>query len=183
MRVQPTPIPGLYRVCGAPVTDARGRFARVFCEAEFAEIRPHLHFTQVNFSETRDKGTIRGMHFQHPPVAEAKLIRCVRGCAFDVAVDLRAGSPTFLQWHAIELSADDADAVFIPEGIAHGFQALTDDTHLLYLHTAPWTPECEDGVRHDDPRLGILWPLPPEHLSPRDLGYPLLDGDYRGVTA
>jgi dTDP-4-dehydrorhamnose 3,5-epimerase len=121
------------------------------------------------------------MHYQRVPAAEAKLIRCVRGHVYDVAVDLRAGSPTFLRWHATELRADEPREVFIPEGFAHGFQALSDDAQLLYFHTAPWTPACEGGVRHDDPRLAIAWPLPVSAVSDRDGAHPLLDDDYAGM--
>jgi len=181
MTIDATPLGGLYEVRGATIADERGRFKRLFCESEFAPIRRGLHFTQVNLSETSKQGTIRGMHYQLPPAAEAKLIRCLRGRVFDVAVDLRTGSPTFLQWHSMELSDDNDRAVFIPEGCAHGFQALTDDVQLLYMHTAPWTPDCEAGVRHDDPRLAIAWPRPAVMLSGRDRGYPLIDDGFAGV--
>ena len=103
------------------------------------------------------------------------------GHRFDVAVDLRAGSPTFLRWHALELAEDNDCAVFIPEGFAHGFQTLTDEAHLLYMHTAPWAPACEGGLRHDDPRLSIAWPLPVVAISERDSGYPLIDNEFAGV--
>lgn len=181
MRLLSTPLAGLQVVETAPVGDARGNFERLFCEREWAPLRPGLHFAQVNLSTTRGRGTIRGMHFQREPAAEAKLIRCVRGSAFDVAVDLRAGSLTYLQWHAVELRADEPREVFIPEGFAHGFQALDDDVQLLYFHTAPWTPACESGLRHDDPRLGIVWPLPTVHVSDRDRAHPLLDDTFTGV--
>lgn len=181
MRIDATPLDGLYEVHGTAIGDARGRFTRLFCEQEFAPIRPGLRFTQVNLSETKGEGTIRGMHYQLPPAAEAKFIRCLRGRVLDVAVDLRVGSPTFLQWHAIELTDANDRAVFIPEGFAHGFQALTDAIQLLYMHTAPWTPTCEAGVRHDDPRLAIAWPQTATMLSDRDRGYPLIDDGFTGV--
>lgn len=181
MNIEPTPIAGLYAIQLTPVEDERGRFTRLFCERELAPIRPHLHFTQINLSQTHGRGTVRGMHYQSPPAAEAKLIRCLSGRVFDVAVDLRAGSPTFLQWQALELTEDNDRAVFIPEGCAHGFQALTHDADLLYMHTAPWTPACEAGVRHDDPRLGIAWPLTVAMTSARDRRYPLLGADFPGV--
>jgi dTDP-4-dehydrorhamnose 3,5-epimerase len=176
-----TPLPGLFEIRTARVGDARGHFSRLFCEAEFASIRPQLHFSQVNWSVTRTQGSVRGMHYQTRPAAEAKLIRCVRGRAFDVAVDVRVESPTFLQWHAIELAEDNDLAVFIPEGFAHGFQALTNDVHLLYLHTAPWTPTCEAGLRHDDPKLAVDWPLPVSLISDKDRSYPLIDENFIGV--
>jgi dTDP-4-dehydrorhamnose 3,5-epimerase len=121
------------------------------------------------------------MHFQHPPAAEAKLIRCLRGGVFDVAVDLRAHSPTFLHWHGVELSEDGSRQFFIPEGFAHGFQALTDDVQLLYLHTAAWSREHEAVVRHDDPALSIAWPLPITRVSQKDRNAPLLDGAFDGI--
>lgn len=183
MKIQSTPLDGLFEITHTPRTDARGRFSRLFCEQELAVIRPNLHFIQINLSETSERGTLRGMHYQQPPAAEAKLIRCLRGRVFDVAVDLRAGSPTLLSWHAVELSEDNERSVFIPEGFAHGFQVLSDDAMLLYMHTAPWTPKCEAGVRHDDPRLAVDWPLPPTHISERDRNHPLIDERFVGVAA
>ena len=183
MNWQSTPLQGLFEIHHAPVGDARGRFTRLFCERELAGIRPGLHFTQVNLSETRGAGSVRGLHYQRPPAAEAKLIRCLRGRVFDVAVDVRAGSPTFLYWHAIELSEDGNNAVFIPEGVAHGFQTLSEEAWLLYMHTTPWTPACEAGLRHDDPRLAIDWPLPVTTRSERDGEYALIDDAFTGVVA
>lgn len=181
MNIIPTLLPGLHEIRHAPTGDARGRFTRLFCEQELTPIRPNLHFTQINLSETHGRGTLRGMHYQIPPAAEAKLIRCLSGRVFDVAVDLRVDSPTFLRWHAIELAEDNDRALFIPEGFAHGFQTLTDEAHLLYMHTAPWTPACEAGLRHDDPRLAIAWPLPVTEMSARDRGYALIDDAFNGV--
>ena len=182
MPIHPTPIPGLCEIRHTAIGDARGRFTRLFCEQSLAAIRPGLHFTQVNFSQTHGRGTLRGMHYQTPPAAEAKLIHCLRGRVFDVAVDVRAGSPTFLHWHAIELSEDGNNAVFIPEGVAHGFQSLSDEAWLLYMHTAPWTPGCESGLRYDDPRLSIHWPLPVAMLSERDDGYAPIGEAFTGVV-
>ena len=181
LNTQSTPLDGLYEIRNSWVGDARGRISRLFCEQDFAAIRAGLHFTQINLSETTQRGSIRGMHYQTPPAAEAKLIRCLRGSVFDVAVDLRADSATFLQCHAIELSEDNDCAVFIPEGFAHGFQALTSAVQLLYLHTAAWTPAREAGVRHDDPRLAIDWPLPVGMISDKDRRYPLIDEHFRGA--
>lgn len=181
VRAQGTPLAGLHEIEHAPVGDARGRFTRLFCEQELGTVRPGLHFTQVNLSETRGRGTVRGLHYQMPPAAEAKLVCCLRGRVFDVAVDLRTGSPTFLHWHAVELAEDNGRAIFIPEGFAHGFQTLTDEVQLLYMHTAPWTPSCEAGLRHDDPRLDIRWPLPAMVVSERDRGHALVDDDFSGV--
>lgn len=183
MKLTITPLHGLYEIQHTPVGDARGRFTRLFCEQELVPVRPGMHFSQINLSETRGRATLRGMHYQMPPAAEAKLIRCLRGRVFDVAVDLRAGSPTFLRWHALELGEDNDRAIFIPEGFAHGFQTLTDDVQLLYMHTTPWTPACEAGIRYDDPRLAIEWPLPAATVSDRDRGYTLIDDAFGGMQA
>jgi dTDP-4-dehydrorhamnose 3,5-epimerase len=178
----PTALAGLFEILSPAAADARGCFRRLFCERDLAVLRDGLHFTQINLSRTRARGTVRGMHFQSPPAAEAKLIHCLRGRVFDVAIDVRRGSPTFLHWHAFELSADDDRAVFIPEGFAHGFQSLSDDVELLYMHTAPWTAECEHGLRHDDPLLRIAWPLPVGAVSDRDRDHPLIDERFNGVA-
>lgn len=182
MKLIPTSLDGLHEILLQPVCDPRGRFTRLFCESELAPVRKGLRFAQINLSETRGRGTLRGMHYQTSPAAEAKLIRCLRGRVFDVAVDVRAGSPTFLHWHAVELTSDNDLAIFIPEGFAHGFQALTDEVHMLYMHTVSWTPACEAGLRHDDPRVGIHWPQPLTAISERDRGYPLLDESFAGVS-
>lgn len=174
MRFEPAPLEGLWTVHPTPHADERGRFVRVFCADAFAPLRPDLRFVQVNLSTTHARGTVRGLHWQRAPHADAKLIRCVRGAAWDVAVDLRPGSATFGRWHAVTLSADDDSAVFIPEGFAHGFQALCDDTVLLYQHTAAWTPQAEAGLRHDDPTIAIAWPLPVGVVSARDRAHPTL---------
>ncbi len=181
MKIHPTPLDGLKLLEASPFEDERGRFTRIFCEAACAELRPKLHWEQINLSETRHKGTVRGMHFQYPPAAEAKMICCLRGRVFDVAVDVRAGSPTFLHWHGVELSDDRPLQIFIPEGFAHGFQALTDDVQLLYLHTSSWSKPHEGALRHDDPALSIAWPLPITRVSEKDRSTPLLSGHFSGV--
>jgi dTDP-4-dehydrorhamnose 3,5-epimerase len=181
MKIHPTPLACLAVVETPPVSDERGRFVRVFCEQEYTALRPCLHWPQINLSRTTGKGTVRGMHFQYPPAAEAKLIRCLRGRVFDVAVDVRAGSPTFLRWHGVELDQERPQQIFIPEGFAHGFQALTDDVELLYLHTASWSREHEGRLRYDDPALTIDWPLPVTQVSDKDRAAPLLDREFTGV--
>jgi len=183
MTVHSTPLAGLTLIETTPLGDERGRFVRVFCEDDLAALRSDLHFPQINLSSTFARGTVRGMHFQRPPMAEAKLIRCVRGRVFDVAVDLRIGSATFLNWHSVELDADSSQQVFIPEGFAHGFQSLTDDVQLLYMHTAPWAREHEGVLRHDDPALAIDWPLPVTAISAKDRSAPLLDAGFAGIDA
>lgn len=174
MKFRSTPLAGLSLIETIRVEDERGQFSRLFCEDECATIQPGLHWRQINLSRTYDKGTVRGMHFQYPPATEAKLIRCLRGRVFDVAVDLRVESPTYLCWHGVELDEDGATQFFIPEGFAHGFQALTDDAQLLYLHTAAWSREHEGGLRHDDPAIAITWPLPVTRISTKDRQWPLV---------
>lgn len=181
LKVHALPLAGLALVETAPVQDERGRFTRLFCETELSGLRAHLHWTQINHSRTLQRGAVRGMHFQRPPAAEAKLIRCLRGRVFDVAVDLRTGSPTFLRWHGVELSEDGPMEFFIPEGFAHGFQVLSEGAELLYLHTAAWDPRHEGRLRHDDPRLGIAWPLPVTQISDKDGQAPLLGPEFTGV--
>jgi len=183
MKLNATTIAGVWEVETAPHRDERGSLTRLFCADAFAPAVRGLRFVQVNHSITRRRGTIRGLHFQRPPAAEWKLIRCLRGRVFDVAVDLRAGSPTFGRSHVVLLSADNQRQILIPPGCAHGFQTLADDTELLYQHSAAYDPALEDGVRHDDPRLAIAWPEPAASVSPRDLGFRPLDGRFEGVRA
>lgn len=164
-----------------PHIDARGAFARLYCERELAALIGTRRIVQINHSRTATVGAIRGMHFQHPPHAEMKLVRCLKGRVWDVAVDLRRNSPTFLRWHAEELTPTNARMMVIPEGFAHGFQAMEAESELLYLHTALYTPDAEGGVRHDDPRLAIAWPLLVADLSPRDSSHPLIKPDFNGI--
>lgn len=183
MELQPTPLPGVTLIRTAPVADGRGRFERIYCAQQLSQLLPGRPLAQMNLSLTHTRGTVRGLHYQRAPALEAKLVRCLQGRVFDVAVDLRAGSATFLQWFGVELDQDQATEVFIPEGFAHGFQTLTDDVQLLYLHSAPWSPEHEGGLRHDDPRVAIRWPLHVTAISPRDAGHPYLASDFRGLSA
>lgn len=164
-----------------PRVDERGLFVRTFCQKEFAKIGFSKQIVQINHSVTRQRGTIRGMHYQVPPACEIKIIRCVQGTAFDVMVDIRAGSPTFMQWHGVELSKENMRMVYIPEGFAHGFQTLTDNAELIYHHSAFYRPEYEHGLRFDDPALAINWPLPVGFISPKDQDYPITDNDFKGI--
>jgi dTDP-4-dehydrorhamnose 3,5-epimerase len=182
MKILDTPLADLKVVQSQPHRDGRGAFMRLFCARELKPVLGSRKIVQINHSQTSHAGAVRGMHFQPPPHAEMKMIRCLRGRVFDVAIDLRAGSPTFLRWHARELMGDDSEMVVIPEGFAHGFQALEPDSELLYLHTAFYEPSCESGLRHDDPRLAIAWPLQPHDLSARDSSHPLLDADFTGIA-
>ena len=182
MNILDTPMADLKIVQSLPHRDARGAFVRLFCAQELQPLLGHRQIAQINHFRTSHAGAVRGMHFQHPPHAEMKMVRCLRGRVWDVAVDLRAVSGTFLQRHAQELAQDDVQMLVIPEGFAHGFQALEPDSELLYLHTAFYHPPSEGGLRYDDPRLAITWPLPPQDLSPRDLSHPLLGADFTGVA-
>ena len=170
-----TPLPGLSVLVPRLLGDARGSLERLYCEDDLASLLEGRHIVQVNRTRTRQRGTVRGLHFQYPPHAETKVVTCLRGAVFDVAVDLRTGSRTQFAWHGRRLDPTNREMMVIPEGFAHGFQALTDDAQLLYQHTAPHAPGLEAGVRHDDARLAIAWPLPPANLSPRDAALPALD--------
>lgn len=178
----PTPLRGLVVVQRKPIKDSRGLLARLFCGEEFRQIGIERQIVQINQSLTHLRGAVRGLHFQYPPHAEAKIVTCVRGEVFDVAVDLRADSPTFLQWHSEILSAENARSLCIPEGFAHGFQTLTDDCELLYLHTEAYAPQAEGGLHPRDPRVGVDWPLPITELSSRDQHHPLLGADFTGIA-
>jgi dTDP-4-dehydrorhamnose 3,5-epimerase len=175
-------IAGLYHLDARWIGDHRGRFARLFCQREFESYLEQGSICQINYSINRERGTVRGLHYQNPPHAEVKIVRCVAGRIFDVVVDLRRGSATFLHWVGIELSAANKQALLIPRGCAHGFQTLEDDSELLYFHSEYYTPSVEAGVRHDDPRLGIEWPLTPINLSDRDERHPLIAEGYDGIA-
>lgn len=179
MEFIPIEIAGAFEVRHQVGGDARGRFKRQFCEREFAEAGLNSTWAQVNHSVTMGKGTVRGLHYQAPPEAEVKLVSCPVGRAFDVAVDLRAGSPTFLHWAAVTI--DETTSFYIPRGCAHGFQALTDEVHLIYMHSAIYAPHSEGGLRADDPALAIGWPLPIANLSDRDRSFSLVTPAFEGV--
>ncbi|WP_022662588.1 dTDP-4-dehydrorhamnose 3,5-epimerase [Paucidesulfovibrio longus] len=181
MIFEPTPLQGAFVIIPEPFRDERGGFVRAFCSRELEEIGFCERIAQINQSYTTSKGTVRGLHFQHPPHGETKFVRCLRGAAFDVIVDIRAGSPTFLQWFARTLTPENMQTMFIPQGFAHGFQALEADTELLYLHSTHYAPGHEGGLRHDDPALRIRWPLPVTVLSDRDRNHPEITEDFSGV--
>ena len=182
MKIHQTPIAGLMLAESGPHIDERGSFTRLYCKSELGQIMGARQIVQINQSSTRTVGAVRGLHYQHEPHAEMKLVRCIKGKVWDVAVDLRAGSSTFLKWHAEELSAENAHMMVMPEGFAHGFQVLEENSELLYLHTAVYTPSAEGGVRPTDPRLLIAWPLAPQDLSDRDRNHPLLTSDFTGLV-
>ena len=179
---QPGPISGICLATSRVIGDARGEFARLFDLELLSEVHGARPILQINRSITRQPGTVRGLHYQTAPALEAKWVRCLRGRVLDVAVDLRRGSHTFLQHFAIELSPDTAQALFIPEGCAHGFQVLEQDSELLYLHTARYDPAHEGGLRCDDPALDIAWPLPITGLSQRDANHPLISATFEGIA-
>lgn len=181
--VTDTPLAGLKVVERQRREDARGFLSRLFCADDLRQAGWQNPVLQINQTLTRRRGALRGMHFQRAPHAEMKLVSCLRGEIFDVAVDLRAGSSTFLKWHAERLSPDNGRALLIPEGFAHGFQALAEDCELLYLHSQPHAPFSESGVNAQDPRIGIVWPLSITEQSDRDRGFPLLPTDYPGLSS
>ena len=158
--------------------DSRGFFARTFCQHEFAAHGLKPIIAQANVAFNKSKGTLRGMHFQFPPAAETKLVRCTRGSIVDIIVDLRPESPTYLEHIAVELTADNPRALYVPERFAHGYQALRDNTDTSYQVGEFYTPNAEGGLRHDDPWLGLKWPLPVSVMSPKDQAFrPLDQGD------
>ncbi|MGF6533553.1 dTDP-4-dehydrorhamnose 3,5-epimerase [Paraburkholderia sp. GAS206C] len=161
-------ITGAFVAQSTPRGDARGSFMRLFCANDFAEAHGARQIVQINWSHTALAGTVRGLHFQPGADADAKWVRCVEGRVWDVIVDLRPDSATFMQWEAVELSPENCRAVFIPEGCAHGFQSLEPDSRLLYLHTAFYKPAAERGVAFNDPQLAITWPREVTLLSDRD---------------
>lgn len=168
MRFEALDIPGAVLIEIERKADPRGFFARSFCAQEFAGEGLPEHFVQCSISYNERRGTLRGMHFQWPPSREGKLVRCVRGRIFDVLIDLRPGSPAYLQHRAVVLDEDERNAVFIPPGIAHGFQTLVDRTEVFYQMTDFFAPDLNSGVRWDDPVFGISWPIPGPTLSERD---------------
>lgn len=174
-------LPDLKGLTRKRVGDHRGYISRIFSKEELMVIGWSKPIAQINHAYTAKRGTVRGMHYQVPPHSEMKLVSCIRGEVWDVAVDLRAGSKTFLQWHAEVLSADNATALLIPEGFAHGFQALSDDVELLYCHSAQYVPSSEAGLNPLDPLLAISWPLVVTDLSVRDSRQQMLDNKYSGI--
>lgn len=169
------PIPGVRLVQRQALEDSRGFFSRLFCAQELAGAGWRGHVAQINHTLTREVGSVRGLHFQRPPHAEIKLVSCLAGEVWDVVVDLRPASPTYLRWHAEVLSAANRRALLIPEGFAHGFQTLSADVQLLYLHSHPYTPEAEGGLNPLDQQLAIGWPCPITVMSERDQRHPRLD--------
>lgn len=176
-----TPIAGLQVIQRQPLGDERGYLERMFCSEEFKSIIGSRKIAQINHTKTAKAGIVRGMHFQYPPCAEMKFVSCLRGEVFDVAVDLRQDSPTFLKWHAEILSEDNHKTFLIPEGFAHGFQALSNDCELVYIHTTAYKQEAEAGLNALDARLAIKWPLTVTERSLRDQHHLMLTDDFIGM--
>jgi dTDP-4-dehydrorhamnose 3,5-epimerase len=176
-----TALHGSYIISLEPFSDERGWFARTYCKKEFAIIGHEKEWLQLNHSFTSNKGTIRGMHFQHPPFSEIKMIRCIAGAVLDVIVDIRKDSPTFLHHVTVELSAANKQMIYIPEGFAHGFQTLEENSELIYHHSEYYQPGVEGGLRYNDAALKVQWPLPIQNISERDLNHPLLDNNFKGI--
>lgn len=174
MRFIETAIEGVTIVEGTPAQDARGGFERSYCAAAFADAGLPALGVQCNLSDNARRGTLRGLHYQASPAPDPKLVRCLRGRLFDVAVDLRPGSTTRGRWVGLTLDAGDSRALFVPAGCAHGFLTLADDTAVFYMMGAPYDPALARGVRWDDPEIGVDWPFPPVALSARDAALPLL---------
>lgn len=170
---------GLTVVDIKPISDIRGFFARAFCVHEFEKAGIDPKIAQCNISFNKKAGTLRGLHYQASPFAEGKLVRCTRGAIFDVAEDVRQDSATYLQWFGLELSADNHRMLCIPKGFAHGFQTLVDDSEVFYMASEFYHPESEKGLRWDDPKLAIDWPLSKPTLSDKDSAWPLIDNGAR----
>jgi len=179
MIFEKTNIDGVRIIKPEIMEDDRGGFYRYFCKKEFADIH-NKEFVQMNHSINKRKGTLRGLHYQKEPYGEAKLIRCVRGSILDVFVDLRTGSPTFLHWNSQIISDSDHTMIFLPEGIAHGFITLEDNTHVNYHHTEFYNPKAEGGFKYNDPTLSINWEIAPIVISERDKNHPYI-GDFKGI--
>lgn len=177
----PAPLAGVWRVLRRPIGDARGFFSRFYCVQEFAAIGITTPLAQINHSLCQRRGTVRGLHFQHPPHAETKVVTCIAGRIFDVAVDLRRGSPSFLHWFGTELSAENQQSLVIPPGFAHGYQTLTADCELIYLHTTAYHSAAEGALNATDPHLAIAWPMAITEMSDRDRGHSMLTAEFEGI--
>ncbi len=181
MKFEPLSLKGAYLIRLEPHFDERGWFARTYSREEFKVIGHNSDWVQLNHSFTIKKGALRGLHFQRPPFEEIKLVRCIAGEVLDVVVDIRKGSPTFLKWTSVNLTAQGREMIYIPEGFAHGFQTLTDNAELIYHHSEAYHPGAEGGLRFDDHMLGIDWPLPVSEISRRDLEHTYLTPEFIGI--
>ncbi|MDQ7047723.1 MAG: dTDP-4-dehydrorhamnose 3,5-epimerase [Sulfurovum sp.] len=175
-----TKIKDLYIIEPNSFSDERGSFSRIYCEDELKEILD-VSIKQINHSVTKEKGTVRGMHFQYEPNSEVKMVKCIKGRVLDIVVDIRKDSPTFLETFSVELSAENQKMIYIPKGFAHGFQTLEDDTELLYMHSTIYAPSNEGALNIKDLSLGIKWPLKIKNLSKRDNEHEFLDNSFKGI--
>ena len=182
MKFHETPLKGAYTIELEKRGDDRGFFARFFCTEEFSNQGLSPCFAQINNSLTGKKGTLRGMHYQLMPSAEVKVVRCISGALYDVILDLRPDSPTFGQWFGETLSADNRTMMYCPKGFAHGFVTLEDDTEAFYLVSDPYAPDLERGIRFNDPKFGIEWPIEPLEISEKDGAWPDFDAEWHGVN-
>ena len=176
-----TSLKGSYVLTFEPLEDERGWLARTYCKNEFLAIGHTKEWVQMNHSFTKQKATVRGMHYQRSPYGEIKLVRCIAGSVYDVIIDLRAHSASYLQYFGIELSAVNKKMIYIPEGFAHGFQALSNDAELLYNHSQFYLPGVEAGVKYNDPAINIKWPLELTNISERDNSHPFIDANFKGL--
>ena len=183
MKFIDTPLAGVYLVEPELIVDDRGSFSRLWCVAEMASHGLDHRIAQISTSFNRQRGTLRGLHYQVAPDAEAKLVRCTAGSIHDVVVDLREGSPTRYRWYGVELSAANRSAIYIPQGVGHGFQTLVDATEVEYMISVPYAPASSRGIRWDDPVIGIRWPLAVSCISRRDAAFASLDPNAPGSAA
>ena len=172
---------GLYLIYLKPKTDDRGYFERLYCIEEFKELELQKPISNINRSFTKQKGTVRGLHFQYPPFQEIKIIMCLKGSVYDVAVDIRKDSPTFLQWHGETLSEKSEKMIIVPEGFAHGFQALEDNVEVMYFNTSSYSKENESGLNYSDPLLNISWPFEVAAVSEKDKNHKFISSDFKGM--
>lgn len=182
MQFEETPLKSCYVIRTTPFVDQRGVFARFFCSAELKALLGNRQIVNVNLSRTLKRGSIRGMHFQYPPMAEMKFVRCISGSVYDVVIDIRKNSPTFLKWYGLELTADNMKMLCIPEGFAHGFQVQEDSSEMLYLHTEYYSKEHEGALNYADSTLAIKWPLEPQVVSEKDMNHMIVDDTFEGVV-
>tara|TARA_B110000858_G_C17733575_1_gene441347 strand:+ start:328 stop:873 length:546 start_codon:yes stop_codon:yes gene_type:complete len=181
MQINVQPIEGLYLVELNSIEDSRGSFSRIFCSNELKNVMSNQNIVQINISKNNQKGLIRGIHYQKKPNAEVKLINCIKGKVYDVVVDLRINSKTFLQWCSYELSQDDNKMLIIPKGCAHGFQTLSENSNLLYFHSEFYSPDKEEGINYNDPVISIKWPLLISEVSKKDKEFKFLNNNFKGI--
>ncbi|CAN2039938.1 dTDP-4-dehydrorhamnose 3,5-epimerase [Candidatus Magnetomoraceae bacterium gMMP-15] len=181
MKFIETKLKGAFIIEIDPFLDHRGMFARIFCKKELKAVGLDKNIVQINHSSSRQKGTIRGLHYQKPPKAEIKIVKCIKGAVYDVLVDIRKNSPTFLKWYGIEISRKNMKLIYIPEGFAHGFQVIEENSELLYFHTEFYCPEYEGAINYNDPMVCINWPLEITEVSERDRNHLFLTDTFQGV--